>query len=112
MEPVFQCFQRGYGNGDGYALSDTLSPIPPDSQPDRLSNFFRSTNFNNVKRDFKQGLSRSSEVGMSEEEYNGWVEVYVAYWKAVGELLAADAAPKSNSKVNMIPFSPYFHPLS
>ncbi|CAG8972714.1 hypothetical protein HYALB_00008629 [Hymenoscyphus albidus] len=98
MESVFQCFQRGYGNGDGYALSDTLSPIPPESQPDRLNNFFRSTNFANVKRDFKQALLRNSEVGMSEEEYNGWVEVYVAYWKAVGELLAADAAPKSNSK--------------
>lgn len=111
MEPVFQCFQRGYGNGDGYALSDTLSPIPPASQPDRLSNFFRSTNFSNVKRDCKQGLLRNSEVGMTEEEYNGWVEVYVAYWKAVGELLAADAAPKSNSKVRYISFPPYYCPI-
>lgn len=100
MEAVFQHFQRGYGDGDGYALSDTLSPIPPASQPDRLSNFFRSTNFSQVKRDFKQGLLRNSAVGgISEDEFNGWVEVYVAYWKAVGELLSADAAPKSNSKV-------------
>ncbi|KAF4634074.1 hypothetical protein G7Y89_g4033 [Cudoniella acicularis] len=104
MDAVFQDFRRSYGEGDGYGLSQTLSPVAPVSQPQRLFNFFRSSNFANVQKDFKYQIlyDKTSGVNLSAEEGNGWVEVFVAYWKAVGEILNAEAATRTNPKASWV----------
>ncbi|KAE8448509.1 COP9 signalosome complex subunit 8 [Mollisiaceae sp. DMI_Dod_QoI] len=94
MDIIFEDFRKAYGEGNGYDLSMTLSPVAPDSQPDRLSKFYRSTNFAHVQKDFKYRIlhDMSSPFKLPAEEGNGWVEVYHTYWKAVGELLSAEAS--------------------
>ena len=100
MDVVFEDFRKSYGEGDGYGLSMTLCPIPPNDQPDRFPNFYRSTNFQHVQKDFKYRIlhDASSPFKLPIEEGNGWVEVYFTYWKAIGEILNAEA---SNEKVRI-----------
>jgi hypothetical protein len=107
MDLIFDDFRKAYEKGDGYGLSQTLSPVAPPSQPQRLYNFFRSTNFATVQKDFKYQILYSNLLPfkLPADEGNGWVEVYHAYWKAVGEILNAENAPKSNTKVIIIYFS-------
>jgi hypothetical protein len=104
MDPIFEGFKKAYEEGNGYDLSMTLSPVDPDDEPDRLYKFFRSTNFSQVKKDFQYRILYDSATPfkLPAEEGNGWVEVYLAYWKAVGEVLNAENAPKSNAKVSSV----------
>jgi COP9 signalosome complex subunit 12 len=101
MDPIFDGFKKAYEEGNGYDLSMTLSPVDPDDDPDRLYNFFKSTNYAQIKKDFQYRIlyDNAAPFKLPAEEGNGWVEVYVAYWKAVGEILNAENAPKSNAKV-------------
>lgn len=101
MEPIFEDFKKAFVDGKGYLLAQTLSPVPPPSQPQRLYNFFRSTNFSAAQKDFKYQISyNNSTFKLQTIEANGWVEVYYAYWKAVGEVLNAENAPKGNTKAS------------
>ncbi|TVY92979.1 Protein CSN12-like protein [Lachnellula willkommii] len=95
MNPIFEDFREAYENGNGYLLSQTLSPIPPRSQPQRLYNFFRSTNFAAAQKDLKQQIL---PFKLDPDESKGWIEIYHAYWKAVGEVLNAENAQKGNTK--------------
>jgi hypothetical protein len=104
MDLIFEDFRKFYEVGDGYGLAQTLSPISPQSQPERLRNFYRSTNFQNVQKDFKYQIlyDNSAPFKLPAGEGNGWVEVYVAYWKAIGEIQIAEAAATSGHKVNIL----------
>lgn len=104
MDRFFDGFKEAYGSGDGYGLSMTLSPLDTSSQPDRLSSFFRSTNAASAVKDFKYRIlyDNSNPFKLSQEEGNGWVDVYFAYWKVVGEILNAEAATKANEKVGKL----------
>jgi hypothetical protein len=101
MEPIFNDFRKAYEIGDGYGLATTLSPLAPASEPDRLYNFYRSTNFNAVKGELKSHIFNLSSFKLPAEEGNGWVDVYQAYWKAIGEILNAEAATRANTKVRL-----------
>ena len=109
MDALFESFRRAYEEGNGYELSMTLSPIDPDNEPDRLYRFFRSTNFAAVKKDLQYRIlyDNANPFKLPVEEGNGWVDVYLAYWKAVGEILNAENAPESNSKVSRLSFRYY-----
>jgi hypothetical protein len=102
MDVIFGDFRKSYEVGDGYGLAQTLSPIAPDSQPERFRNFHRSTNFQNVQKDFKYQILYDNTLPfkLPADEGNGWVEVYVAYWKAIGEIQIAEAAAKSGQQVS------------
>lgn len=101
MDSVFDDFKKAYSKGYGYELSMTLSPIPPASDPDRLRSFFRSTNHASAKTDFKYQIlyDNSMPFKLPIDEGNGWVEVYFAYWKAVGAYLNSETASRSSAKV-------------
>lgn len=101
MEAVFKAFREAYGTVNGYQLSDTLLPSAPSQEPNRLRDFYRSTNYANVKSDIQYNVlyDRSSSLRLSTEEGKAWVDVYVAYWTAVGEILKAEESQKTNSLV-------------
>ncbi|RDL42441.1 uncharacterized protein BP5553_02420 [Venustampulla echinocandica] len=102
MDAIFKDFGKAYAEFDGYNLAKTLAPVAPEAQPDRLYNFHRSTNFSSVQKDFKSKILHNNALPfkLTSEESNGWVEVYCAYWKAVGEILNAEAATKTHNKVS------------
>ena len=102
MDPIFDDFRQAFVEGKGYDLSQTLSPIPSPSQPQKLYNFFRSTNFATVQKDLKYQIlyNNASPFQLPPDQGNRWVEVYHAYWKAVGDVLNAENAPKTNTKAS------------
>lgn len=99
MDVVFDAFKKAWDEGNGYAVAETLSPIAPSSNPERLRNFYRSTNI--VKARNEIGNQIFYGTSFSDEEGNGWLEVYFSYWKAVGEILNAENAAKANTKVGL-----------
>lgn len=113
MERIFEEFGKAYSAGNGYDLSMTLSPVAPAYDPDRLNKFFRSTNQAQAQRDFRNKILNDSTTPFTlpSEEGNGWVEVYVAYWKAVGEILKTSGTAETNAKVRIIP-NVFFNPAS
>lgn len=110
MDAIFEDFKRAYGSGLGYDISMTLSPIAPPDQPNRLRAFYRSTNFASAKRDFQYRVlwDKSNGFVLGADEGNGWVEIYFAYWKAIGEILNAEEATQTNAKVGWILSRPTF----
>jgi hypothetical protein len=106
MDPIFEDFRNAHLNDDGYLLSLTLSPVAPNLQSDKLRPFYRSTNFANVKNDIRYQIlyDNSSSLKLPADEGNAWVDVYCAYWKAVSEIVNAEAASGIRMKV-------YMHPL-
>lgn len=103
MDSVFHTFRAAHESGNGYELSMTLSPVAPTSDPDHLRKFFRSTNFSQAPREIKNRVTdRSTAFSLPGDETNGWAEVYLAYWKAVGEILKAEAATAASEKVRNI----------
>lgn len=103
MENFFRDFQDAIASINGYQLSDTLLPTSPSEDPDRLRRFYNSTNAANVKKDIQYCIlyDKSSQFRLSTEEGKAWVDVYVAYWTAVGEILKADEAQRQNLAVRL-----------
>ncbi len=101
MDIVFNSFRDAHLTGKGYQLSETLIPVAPSNQPDRLYAFYRSTNTANVQKDIRYNVlyDSTTTLKLSTEEGNSWVEVYVAYWKAVGEILKNEEAGRTHSQV-------------
>jgi hypothetical protein len=101
MDIVFDLFRDAHLTGKGYQLSETLTPVAPPNQPDRLYGFYRSTNAANVQKDIRYNVlyDSTTSLRLSTEEGNSWVEVYVAYWKAVGEILRNEEVRRTNSQV-------------
>lgn len=87
--------------GNGYQLSETLLPLNTTSQPDRLYAFYHSTNAAKVLQDVRYHVLYDKSAGfhISQAAGKAWIDVYVAYWKAVGEILRAEEAIKSGSVV-------------
>ncbi|KAL1878615.1 hypothetical protein VTK73DRAFT_7696 [Phialemonium thermophilum] len=96
METIFQEFGESFANRNGYQLSQTLTPELPN---DLLREIWKSTNHEEARTLLKRGLqassSRSSAFSLSHEELKGWVDVFFAYWKAIGELLAVQNRGKT-----------------
>lgn len=107
MDAIFADFRRAYEDGNGYALSETLSPIAPSSDPTRLHDFIRGTNHASVKRDIQYRLlyDNSAPFRLPQDEGHGWVEIYCAYWRAICEVLNAESSNKANAKVSLPCFS-------
>ncbi|TEA12051.1 Protein CSN12-like protein [Colletotrichum sidae] len=94
MEGLFEEFRNAHKTRSGYALAQTHQPFNPVNRPDKLRSIWMSTNIQDVKGDVKYMLlgrsSGSKKFKLDFEETNGWVEVYSAYWKAIGEILKAE----------------------
>lgn len=95
MEVIFRDFKQAQLLGSGPLLSTTITPIPLPTDPDRLNNFYRGSNSFSIQSDVRYGILHhaNTDVRFSKAEGTAWVEVYVAYWKAVGEILAVGDSP-------------------
>ena len=98
MEAFFRSFNEATSSQSGYQLANTLLP----TSQDQLRSFYRSTNAANVKKDIQYGLlyDKSSPFRLSKEKGNAWVDVYVAYWTAAGEIIRAEEAQKQHAQVS------------
>lgn len=97
MNELFEDFSKAHALGNGYLLAQTISPVPPPHEPHRLRRIWQSSNAHSVKGDIKHFIKSqtSSRKILGQDEINGWVEVYVAYWNAIGEILAGESGKVS-----------------
>lgn len=93
MNVLFDDFAKAHSLRHGYILAQSLSPVPPPGEPNKLRQIFQSTNSHSVKGDIKHFLKTSTgkKVRLSNDEITGWVEVYTAYWHAIGEIIAGES---------------------
>ncbi|EDN07061.1 conserved hypothetical protein [Histoplasma mississippiense (nom. inval.)] len=99
MRTIFVEFKEAQHTGIGSALAATITPVAPPSDPDRLRNFYYFTNFAKVQSDIRYALlqDRSTGVKLSKQEGNAWVEVFVAYWKAVADIVEIEESPQTGN---------------
>lgn len=104
MEAVIRDFKTAHVNGQGYLLASTLSPLNTSEAPKRLVKFYQSTNHQQVRADLDQQIKlvRKSAPQLSKKEADHWIDVYVAYWKAVGEVLKAEDATRNGATVSVL----------
>ncbi|OCK85539.1 hypothetical protein K432DRAFT_26873 [Lepidopterella palustris CBS 459.81] len=90
MDEVFRDFRLALADGDGYGLAAILSPVAPENDAGRLYAFYRSSNAHQIDGDVRYAVKYSNSIGLSRDESSAWNDVFVSYWKAVGEILAAE----------------------
>ena len=98
MDIVFRDFQQAHLIGSGPLLSTTIIPVAPPNDPRRLHNLFSTSSSFSIQQDIRFGIlsHANTELRFSKPEGNAWVDVYVAYWKAIGELIATEDASKAD----------------
>lgn len=98
MDILFRDFERAQIDGAGLLLSTTLTPIAPHEDPWRLQRFYNASNPVSIMSDLRTGLIAHSntEARFPKGEGNAWVDVYAAYWRAVGEITAIEDGIKSD----------------
>ncbi|KAI9682284.1 MAG: COP9 signalosome (CSN) subunit [Caeruleum heppii] len=100
MEAIFADFREAQTKGHGPLLSTTLTPVSPPDDPNRLQKFQRSTNHFSVLADCRSEIYSTHHIGyrLSKTEGNAWVDIYVAYWKAIDCLLAVKEGGRKGEK--------------
>ncbi|KAF2091153.1 hypothetical protein K490DRAFT_33379 [Saccharata proteae CBS 121410] len=97
--PLLDNFIDALAEENGNALADALTPVAPPNDADLLSTFYRSANAFSVDSEIKSFFaSNARKVRLSKSETTAWVDIWVAYWKAVGEIFVAEEAARQGKK--------------
>lgn len=88
MDDLIREFRTAYVEMKGDKLAETLNP-DTQAKATKLQDLWSHGNLRTTISDINF-LFRTdgSRPRMSQEETTGWVEIYLAYWKAVGAILA------------------------
>jgi hypothetical protein len=91
MEEIFRNFQQAHLVRSGVLLATTITPVAPSNDPHRLRRFYSDANATTIQHELRAGLLAHvhTDLRFSKPEGNAWVDVYVAFWRAIGEILAA-----------------------
>ena len=90
MQAALQSFHDAHASGSAWRVAYTLSPVPPHDDPGRLYDFHRASNEHQVEGDIRYALKYSQTSKLPPKESSAWTEVFVNYWKAIGEILRAE----------------------
>lgn len=98
--PFFNEFADAFSKPDGYQLARTLSPDVP---TEKLRKIHKGQNAHNIKSVLKRGFQGNASLidGLDQQELQGWVEVYAAYWNAAGVIVTARESSGGSNKVSV-----------
>jgi COP9 signalosome complex subunit 12 len=101
MDALIREFRKAYAGERGNDLAKTITPDLTDSPEKLLSVWGSARNAQAIKDDlqFLFVRDKSAQLRMSREEAQGWQEVYLAYWKALGEILAVEGRREDGALV-------------
>jgi hypothetical protein len=101
MDGLIRQFRVAYAATNGEQLAETLNP-DIQAHSARLQALWGRGDLRSVTSDlnflFHQDQARFS-IRLSKDETSGWSAIYIAYWKAVGEILAVEGY-RSDAKVS------------
>lgn len=95
MSRVFEDFRLAHRQQNGYLLASTISPVPPKGDGGRLYDFLKSSNAFDIQTDARYEITYHSGIKLPKQEGNLWVDVFVAYYKAVRAIIAVEEASRS-----------------
>ena len=81
-----QEFMSAYKNGNGYRVASVFIPY---DDSNRLSEFYNSSTSANVVKDLRSYFNQHRNSHFSKADVNAWVEIFAAFWRAIGELTIA-----------------------
>ncbi|KAL8743733.1 MAG: hypothetical protein Q9190_003950 [Brigantiaea leucoxantha] len=90
MDPFFRVFYDAHASFSGPRLSSTLIPIAPSANPNALRQFYADSSVFSISGDIWHFLQPVTS-NLSKAEANAWKDVYIAYWKAIGEVVRAES---------------------
>jgi hypothetical protein len=90
MQAALEPFRIAHVQENPFGVAELLSPTAPRTAPDRLYKFHNASNAQQVEDDVRSAL-RFSRNKLSPKEHNAWTDIFVSYWKAVHEILRAEA---------------------
>ena len=92
MASIFADFHEAQRVGSGHLLASCLAPVDTISNSHRLRSFAQLSNYQTVSTDVRYHVlqDRSSVVKLPKAEGNAWVEIFVALWTSVKDLLAIE----------------------
>ncbi|KAI5302127.1 COP9 signalosome (CSN) subunit, partial [Ascosphaera atra] len=95
MSELFLGFKSAYISGLGNALAETLNPAKSEAD---LHSIYSFTDSYNASEDIRYALlkDRTTGIKLPKAEGNAWVDVYVAFWKATGELVSVNERSRSS----------------
>jgi COP9 signalosome complex subunit 12 len=99
MAQIFADFHEAQRIGAGYLLASCLTPVNTSGDPHRLRSFAQISNYSAISADVRYYLFQSPEATYKppKNEANVWIDIFVALWYTVKELLAfEDASPRAS----------------
>lgn len=90
MSTLAADFRNAYSNGSGPDLAAVFTPIATPDAPYRLSTFYDFTNATYLNKDLASCLFHGKNLKLPKAEQNAWIEIFAAYWEAVGEILKSE----------------------
>ena len=81
----------------GPLLASTLVPLSSPEDPGRLRRLYQSSRPVSITSDIRSGLlaHTNTTARFLKGEGNAWVDVFVAYWRAIGEVIAIEDGSKN-----------------
>jgi hypothetical protein len=90
MSSLATAFKTAYINGSGSDLAAVLTPIAPPEDPNRLRSFYQLSNVASVSLDLPYALFYGKGPKVPKAEQSAWVDIFVVYWEAIGEVLKCE----------------------
>ncbi|PYH44809.1 protein csn12 [Aspergillus saccharolyticus JOP 1030-1] len=101
MASIFEDFKNGQKLGSGHQLAAALTPVSTSANPGRLQSFYYFSNAAHLSSDLRYSLFQANGIRLPKQEQNSWVDIFAAYWNAVGELVRFEEAPSRASWVKV-----------
>ncbi|KAF2112140.1 hypothetical protein BDV96DRAFT_614445 [Lophiotrema nucula] len=92
MQAALQPFREAHALENAWAVAQILSPVAPIDDPGRLYDFYRASNEHMVENDVRSVLKYSKQNRHLKNESDAWTDIFVSYWRAIGEILRAEEA--------------------
>lgn len=91
MGSFFRDFQQAQRDGLGGLLAQSLAPINTLQEPTRLASFAQLSNYQTISSDVRYHLIQDrNATKLPKAEANAWVDIFVALWKTVKELVGIE----------------------
>lgn len=91
MDALFSDFKQAHYEESGPLLASTITPVAPLHDPNRLRIFCRESDDYSIAADVRYQITHyDKSLQIKKQEANAWIDVYIAFWKALGPILDAE----------------------
>lgn len=90
MSSIAIGFKDAYIKGSGSDLAAVFTPIASPEDPNRLRSFYQFSNAEYISKDLSYALFHGKSLKLPKAEQNAWVDLFVVYWEAIGEILECE----------------------